>query len=61
MVRKINSKKRLILLKELLKSVDHPDMDIVDDLETGFMLAGWMKPAKIFPKLVVPLKCRGKP
>ena len=52
--RKINIKKRLVLMKELLKSVNHPDMDIVDDLGSGFMLTGWLKPSGIFPKLVVP-------
>ena len=52
--RKINVKKRLVLMEELLRSVNHPDMDIVDDLGSGFMLTGWLKPSGIFPKLVVP-------
>ena len=52
--RKINDKKRLVLMEELLRSVNHPDMDIVDDLGSGFMLTGWLKPSGVFPKMVVP-------
>ena len=52
--RKINAKKRLVLMEELLRSVNHPDMDIVNDLGSGFMLTGWLKPSGVFPKLVVP-------
>ena len=40
--RKMNVKKRLVLMEELLRSVNHPDMDIVDDLGSGFMLTGWL-------------------
>ena len=35
-VKAINSKKRLCLLEELLSSIQHPDVDIVGDLEAGF-------------------------
>ena len=53
-VRKVNSKKRPCLFKELLRAIDPPDLGIVDDLEHGFMPTGWMNPAGIFPKSLVP-------
>ena len=49
-------KKRLCLLEELLRAVDHPDMKIVDDLDSdkGFRLTGWLEPSGLFGKLVTP-------
>ena len=53
-VKKVNAKKRLCLFRELLRSIDHPDTEIVDDLETGFKLTGWLRPSNLFPKLSSP-------
>jgi hypothetical protein len=53
-VKKVNSKKRLCLFKELLRSIDHPDLDIVEDLDKGFKLTGWLPPSNLFPKLSSP-------
>ena len=53
-VRKVNSKKRLCLFKELLRSINHPDTDIVEDLDKGFRLTGWLPPSNLFPKMSSP-------
>ena len=53
-VKKINVRKRLCLFRELLRSINHPDKEIVDDLEKGFCLTGWLRPSNLFPKLFSP-------
>ena len=53
-IKTVNVKKRLCLLEELLRAVDHPDMKIVDDLDKGFRLTGWLEPSGLFGKLVTP-------
>ena len=53
-VKTVNVKKRLCLLEELLRSIGHPDMRIVDDLDKGFRLTGWLEPSGLFGKLVTP-------
>ena len=53
-VKKINEKKRLCLFKELLQSIDHPDTDIVEDLDKGFRLTGWLQPSNLFPRMSSP-------
>ena len=53
-VKKINAKKRLCLFKDLLRSIDHPDTGIVEDLEKGFRLTGWLHPSNLFPRLSSP-------
>ena len=53
-VKNVNLKKRLCLLDELLRAVEHPDTDIVKDLDNGFKLTGWLKPSGLFTKLASP-------
>ena len=53
-VKAINSKKRLCLLEELLSSIQHPDVDIVGDLEAGFRLTGWLNPSGLFTRQTTP-------
>ena len=36
----ILAKKRLLLFKSLLKQADSPDLDLVDDISSGFDLTG---------------------
>lgn len=57
-VKAVNSKKRLCLMDELLHAVNHPDQKIVDDLEKGFKLTGWIEPSGLFPKHVNPRRSR---
>ena len=48
------SKKRLCLLEELLSSIQHPDVNIVGDLEAGFMLTGWLNSSRLFTRQTMP-------
>ena len=34
--------KRLLLMDEMLRSIDHPDVHLVKDICNGFTLSGWM-------------------
>ena len=53
-VKAINSRKRLCLLEELLSSIQHPDTEIVGDLEAGFRLTGWLNRSGLFSSQVMP-------
>ena len=53
-VKAVNVKKRLCLMDELLCAVNHPDSEIVNDLDKGFKLTGWIAPSGLFPKYVTP-------
>ena len=38
----------------MLRSINHPDTDIVEDLDKGFRLTGWLPPSNLFPKMSSP-------
>jgi ribonuclease HI len=42
--------KRLLLLKEVLTSLNYPDSTLVDEISSGFTLHGWMQESNVFPK-----------
>jgi hypothetical protein len=42
--------KRLLLLKEVLVSLNYPDSTLVDEISSGFTLHGWMQESNVFPK-----------
>ena len=42
--------KRLLLLKEVLASLNYPDCTLVDEISAGFTLHGWMQESNVFPK-----------
>ena len=42
--------KRLLLLKEVLTSLNYPDTTLVDEISAGFTLHGWMQESNVFPK-----------
>lgn len=41
--------KHLLVLKEMLESLNDPDRELVQDIEKGFNLCGWMPKSNIFP------------
>ena len=40
--------KRLLLLKEVLVSLNYPDSTLVDEISSGFTLHGWMQESNVF-------------
>ena len=42
--------KRLLLLKEVLTSLNYPDSTLVDEISSGFTLHSWMQESNVFPK-----------
>ena len=44
--------KRLLVLQEILQSIDYPDKDLVKDMSSGFPLSGWMPKSNVFPTVV---------
>ena len=42
--------KRLLLLREVLASLNYPDSTLVDEICAGFTLHGWMQESNVFPK-----------
>ncbi len=51
-LRKLMSRKRLLLFKEMLESVGHPDRDLIKDIAAGFKLVGWQRHTGVFPSCV---------
>ena len=51
-LRKLMTKKRLLLWKEILNDLDYPDAKIVDEAIAGFSLTGWIPEAGVFPSYV---------
>jgi hypothetical protein len=45
-------KKRLLLFKEMLESVNYPDKQLVSDLAQGFNITGWQDKTGVFPQCV---------
>ena len=45
-------KKRLLLFKEMLESVNYPDKQLVEDLARGFNITGWQDKTGVFPQCV---------
>ena len=45
-------KKRLVLFKEMLESVNYPDTQLVTDLAHGFNITGWQSKTGVFPQCV---------
>lgn len=45
-------KKRLLLLQEMLESVNYPDKQVVEDLAQGFNITGWQSKTRVFPQCV---------
>ena len=41
--------KRLLVLDEILRSLDYPDKTLVQDIAKGFPLSGWMPRSNVFP------------
>ena len=46
--------KRLQLMGEILQSLDYPNVKLVDDIKSGFRLAGWMRDSNVFMSLPRP-------
>ena len=46
--RKILGDKRLVLFKSILKSLDYPDVSLIDDVAQGFRLSGYMPKSHVF-------------
>ena len=40
--------KRLLLLREMLESINYPDKGLVDEIIAGFKLSGWMTRSGVF-------------
>ena len=45
---KVLEGKRLLVLREILQSLDYPDTHLVDDIARGFPLSGWMPKSNVF-------------
>ena len=41
--------KRLLVLEEILQSLDYPDKNLVQDISNGFPLSGWLPRSHVFP------------
>ena len=49
-VREVLKGKRLLLLGEMLNSLNYPDKTLVEDLKRGFQLTGWIPRSGVFPQ-----------
>ena len=49
-VREVLKGKRLLLLGEMLNSLNYPDKTLVEDLKRGFQLTGWIPRSEVFPQ-----------
>lgn len=41
--------KNLLILGEMLRDLEYPDRDLVEDICNGFKLSGWLKKSNVFP------------
>ena len=48
-LRELLSGKRLLLWRELLQEIGYPDIAIIDEVEQGLPLTGWMAQSGVFP------------
>ena len=51
-VKAIMKGKRLALLDRILKDLNYPDVNLVEDIVQGFPLSGWMPNSQVFPHSV---------
>ena len=49
-IREVLKGKRLLLLGEILNSLNYPDKTLVEDLKQGFQLTGWISRSGVFPQ-----------
>eukprot|EP00435_Cladocopium_sp_Y103_P051887 s469_g16.t1 len=47
-VRQVLGNKRLVLMREMLESLQYPDKKLVDDIAAGFKLSGYMTKSNVF-------------
>ena len=53
-LQQVISGKRVLLMSEILSSIQYPDLEVCKDLQHGFPLAGWLRPTGLWPVLHQP-------